>query len=204
MVLRPSLRRRESGLTLVEVLVATLVLGLALLALAPMFTSAVRTNASAYQLTNTNTLAREKLEELSGYPRSDPRLTVTAGANAAVPTGTSTTGTGSIVAACLTNPSTGTRYCDNDLPRWYNPQTGATSTAASRPGPSWFSYPFTRTYTIEQFDSDGINMTRVLTPAAGPAPYVVKLITVTVRPTSGPFPGLRTSRQALYLRVKDA
>jgi Tfp pilus assembly protein PilV len=191
MVLRPSVRRRESGLTLVEVLVATVVLGLALLALAPMFTSAVRTNASAYQLTNTNTLAREKLEELSGYPRSDPRLAVASPNNASGPT-TASVGTGSIVGV--------NAWCQNDLPRWYNPQTGATSTAASRPGVGWFSYPFTRTYTIEQFDSDGKVMTRVVAPGA----YVVKLITVTVQPTSGPFPGLRRSRQALYLRVKDA
>jgi len=190
MVLRPSLRRRESGLTLVEVLVATVVLGLSLLALAPMFTSAVRTNASAYQLTNSVTLAREKLEELSGYPRSDPRLTVPVGANAAGPPGTSISG-------AIVNTTTNT-WCQNDLPTWYNPQTGATSTASGRPGPGWFPYPFTRTYTVEQFDTD--LATRVTAPAA----YVVKLITVTVRPTSGPFPGLRLSRQALYLRVKDA
>jgi prepilin-type N-terminal cleavage/methylation domain-containing protein len=192
MVLRASIRRRpESGLTLIEVLVAAVVLGLALLALAPMFTSAVRSNASAYQLTNSTTLAREKLEELSGYPRSDPRLTVAAPNNASGPT-TASVGTGSIVGVNV--------WCQNDLPRWYNPQTGATSTAATRPGVGWFSYPFTRTYTIEQFDSDGNSMTRVVAPG----PYVVKLITVTVRPTSGPFPGLRESRQSLYLRVKDA
>lgn len=192
MVLRTSVRRRrESGLTLVEVLVAAVVLGLALLALAPMFTSAVRSNASAYQLTNSTTLAREKLEELSGYPRSDPRLAVLAPNNASGPT-TASVGAGSIVGVNV--------WCQNDLPSWYNPQTGATSTAATRPGVGWFSYPFTRTYTIEQFDSDGNNMTRVVAPGA----YVVKLITVTVRPTSGPFPGLRESRQSLYLRVKDA
>lgn len=187
---RSSARRREAGMTLVEVLVATAVLGLALLALAPMFTSAVRTNASAYQMTNSNNLAREKLEELSGYPRSDPRLAVASPNNASGPT-TASVGTGSIVGV--------NAWCQNDLPRWYNPETGATSTATNRPGPSWFSFPFTRTYTIEQFNSDGTAMTRVVAPGA----YVVKLITVTVRPTSGPFPGLRQSRQSVYLRVKD-
>jgi type II secretory pathway pseudopilin PulG len=176
-------------MTLIEVLVATTVLGLALLALAPMFTSAVRSNASAYQLTNANTLAREKLEELSGYPRSDPRLTVVAPNNAAGPT-TASTGTGSVVGI---NTS-----CQNDLPKWYNPQTGATSPLTARPGIAWFPFPYTRTYTIEQFD--GTLVTRI----TAPNPYVVKLITVTVRPTSGPFPGLRTSRQALFLRVRDA
>lgn len=186
---KPKARRPDAGMTLIEVLVATTVLGLALLALAPMFTSAVRTNASANQLTNANTLAREKLEELSGYLRSDPRLAVASPNNASGPT-TASVGTGSVVGV--------NTWCQNDLPRWYNPQTGATSTAATRPGVAWFSYPYTRTYTVEQFGED------LVTRIVAPAPYVVKMITVTVRPTSGPFPGLRTSRQALILRLRDA
>lgn len=199
MVLRSPARRREAGLTLIEVLVAATVLGVALLALAPMFTSAVRSNASANQMTNSVTLAREKLEELSGYPRSDPRLTVPANANAAIPSVGGTAPTGSTAVACQDDPAPNVlTYCDNDLPTWYNPKTGATSSAPTRPGDGWFSFPFTRTYTIEQFDG---NLTTRIT---SPNPYVVKLITVTVRPTSGPFPGLRESRQALYLRVRDA
>jgi type II secretory pathway pseudopilin PulG len=189
MVLRPSVRRCEAGLTLIEVLVAATILAMALLALAPMFTSAVRTNASAYQLTNSTTLAREKLEELSGYPRSDPRLTIAAGSNAAGPTGT-------VIAGALVD--TTNTWVVNDLPAWYNPQTGETAPAGPRPGIAWFSYPFTRTYTIEQFDET------LVTRVTSPTPYVVKLITVRVRPTSGPFPGLRESRQALYLRIRDA
>jgi type II secretory pathway pseudopilin PulG len=184
MVLRSSVRNREAGLTLVEVLVAAVILALALLALAPMFTSAVKTNASAYQLTNTTSLAREKLEELSGYPRSDPRLTVPDGSSAIGPTGNA-------------SGFTVSTWCDSDLPRWYNPKTGATSTAATSPGVGWFSYPFERTYTVEQFDSD------LVTRITSPTPYIVKLITVTVRPTSGPFPGLRQSRQSLYLRLQN-
>jgi prepilin-type N-terminal cleavage/methylation domain-containing protein len=189
MVLRTLPRRHEKGLTLIEVLVALTILGLALLALAPMFTTAVKSNASAYQLTNSTILAREKLEELSGYPRSDPRFTIADGSNAAGPTGTTISGA---------TVDTSNAWCTNDLPAWINPQTGATSTAPTRPGIAWFSYPFTRTYTIEQFD--GTLVTRV----TAPAPYTVKLITVTVRPTSGPFPGLRESRQSLYLRFRDA
>ena len=172
MVLRTPNRRNAAGVTLIEVLVAVTILGIALLALAPMFTNAVRSNASANQMTNTITLAKEKLEELSGYPRSDPRLTVPNGQSAA-----------SFI---------------NDLPGWYNPKTGATAPAGASPGAGWFTYPYSRTYTVEQFDG---NLT---TRVTAPAPYVVKLITVTVRPTSGPFPGLRESRQSLYLRVRDA
>jgi prepilin-type N-terminal cleavage/methylation domain-containing protein len=200
MVLRTDFRRRQKGLTLIEVLVALTILGLALLALAPMFTTAVKSNASAYQLTNSTILAREKLEELSGYPRSDPRLTVPGNANAAIPSVGGTAPSGSTAVQCVDNPDPNmATYCDNDLPTWINPQTGATSFAPAnaRPGIAWFPYPFTRTYTIEQFD--GTLVTRVNSPA----PYTVKLVTVIVRPTSGPFPGLRESRQSLYLRFRD-
>jgi len=198
MVLRKEIRRAEAGLTLIEILVAATVLGFALLALAPMFTGAVRSNASANQMTNSITLAREKLEELSGYPRNDPRLTVPDGSNAAGPAGT--TITGALVGGCDPDPtaSPARTFCESDLPKWLNPETGATSFAANSPGVGWFSYPFTRTYTIEQFDDTLV--TRVTAPGA----YVVKLITVTVQPTSGPFPGLRQSRQSLYLRLRDA
>ena len=71
-------RTRESGLTIVEVPIALALLAFGLLAMAPMFTGAVRTNASAFNLTNANTLAREKMEELIGYPSTDPRLGVPA------------------------------------------------------------------------------------------------------------------------------
>ena len=181
--------RGQRGMTLIEVLIALSILAVALLALAPLFTMSVRTNASAQQLTSANTLAREKLEELSGYPRNDPRLTVTAPNNAAGPT-TASTGTGSIVGVNVA--------CQNDLPKWVQPSTGAVSFAATSPGITWFSYPYSRTYTVEQFD--GNLTTRIVAPGA----YVVKLITVTVRPTQGPFPGLRQTIQSLYLRVRDA
>jgi type II secretory pathway pseudopilin PulG len=185
-------------MTLIEVLVALSILAVALLALAPLFTVSVKTNASAHQLTNANTLAREKLEELSGYPRSDTRLRVLDTKNASGPTGATISGAN--VGACDPVPGANpTRtWCENDLPKWYQPTTGATSYAATSPGISWFSYPYSRTYTVEQFDGTLVN--RITAPAA----YVVKLITVTVQPTQGPFPGLRRTTQSLYLRVKDA
>jgi type II secretory pathway pseudopilin PulG len=179
-------------MTLVEVPIALAILSFGLLAIAPMFTGAVRTNASSSQLTNSNTLAREKMEELIGFPSTDPRLGIAVGANAAGPPGTSTTGTGSIV------DTTVNTFCQNDLPRWYKPVTGATSTASTSPGIGWFPYPYSRTYTVEQFRED--LTTRVLTPGT----YGVKLLTVVVRPTSGPFPGLRQTTQSVYVRFRDA
>jgi prepilin-type N-terminal cleavage/methylation domain-containing protein len=186
---RMRFHRRQRGLTLIEVLVALSILAVALLALFPLFTVSVKTNASSHQLTNANTLAREKLEELSGYPRNDPRLTIADGSNAAAPAGVTIPGTTFI--------DTNNPYVVNDLPKWYEPSTGAVSTATTSPGITWFAYPYTRTYTIEQFDGTLTN--RITSPGA----YVVKLITVTVQPTQGPFPGLRRTTQSLYLRLRN-
>lgn len=183
-------RRGARGLTLVEVPIAMAILGFGLLAMAPLFTSSVKTNASSMQLTNANTLAREKMEELTGFPSTDPRLQVPADANATGPTGTSTTGTGSIVVV--------NTVCNNDLPKWYKPSTGATSIATSSPGAGWYLFPYTRTYTVEQFQGD------LTTRSVAPATYAVKLVTVSVRPSSGPFPGLRQTSQSVYLRFRDA
>ncbi len=179
----------QRGLTLIEVMLAMLLLSFGLLAIAPLFSGSVKTGASSNQLASSNTLAREKLEEVIGYPATDARLSVPAGMNAAGPTGLTTTGIDSVVGH---NPS-----CDNDLPNWYNPSTGAISTAAASPGAGWYLYPFQRTYTIEQFD--GNLATRVSAPGA----YVAKKVTVTVRATTGPFPGLRQTRQSVFVGYRD-
>ncbi len=172
----------ERGMSLVEVLVALTILALALLGLFPLFLGAVKTAASANQLTSANTLVREKLEELTGYPRNDPRLAVPVGANSAI--------------------------FPNDLPSGYKPSTGAV--CGSPPLPScpalgqngWYVYPYVRTYSVEEFAAD---MTTRVTEPPPPAPpaYTVKLVTVTVRPTRGPFPGLRQTTQSLYLRLPN-
>jgi type II secretory pathway pseudopilin PulG len=180
----------ERGVTLIEVLFALLLLSFGLLAIAPLFAGSVKTGASSNQLGGSNTLAREKLEELIGYPATDTRLAVPTGKNAAGPTGLASTGSGSIVGA---NSS-----CDNDLPKWYNPSTGVTSTASASPGTAWYRFPFQRTYTIEQYGAD--LATRVVTPAT----YALKKVTVTVRATTGPFPGLRQTQQSVLVRYRDA
>lgn len=180
----------EPGVSLVEVLFGLLLLSFGLLAIAPLFASSVKTGASSNQLASANTLAREKLEQVIGYPATDPRLSVPDADNAAGPTGVTTTGDGSIVGH---NGS-----CDNDLPTWYEPATGATSKASSSPGRSWFRYPFERTYTIEQYGAD------LTTRVVSPGDYAIKKVTVTVRATMGPFPGLRQTRQSVFVRYRDA
>jgi hypothetical protein len=183
-------RRPERGLTVIEIAIAMALLGVGLLAIAPLFVGSVKTNASSNQLGSVNNLAGEKLEELIGYPATDPRLAVPNGANAAVAPGGVVSGAGSIVG---TNTS-----CANDLPLWHEPSTGATSFSTSAPGPGWHAFPYTRTYTIEQWASD------LKTRIASPAAYAVKLVTVSVRPTRGPFPGLRSTTQSAYVRYRDA
>ena len=190
-------------MTIVEIPIALTMLAFGLLAMAPVFGGAVRTNASANQLTNANSLAREKMEELIGYPATDPRLAVAVGMNSAGPD-TTTTGSGSIVG---TND-----YCKSDLPLWYKPSTGQTSGATTSPGVGWFRFPYASTYPVEQFRED--LTTRVATPSPTcavawdtdtcPGTFGVKLLTVVVRPTSGPFPGLRRTTQSVYVRFRDA
>jgi prepilin-type N-terminal cleavage/methylation domain-containing protein len=211
-------RMNERGMSLIEILIALTILALAVLGLMPLFVGAVKTVASSSQLTNANTLVREKLEELDGYPRDDPRLAVPAGKDAAVPTGK--TISGATVGPCDTPPGGVNTYCDNDLPRWYNPSTGATCTPpgippdsctdTTSPGAGWYDYPYVRTYTVEQLaplpvptppgaPDDAWMNTRVVAPS----PYAVKRVTVTVYPTRGPFPGLRQTTQSLYLRTPN-
>ena len=139
-------RSPQRGMTLIEVLIALVLLSFGLLAIAPLFASSVKNGASSNQLTNANTLAREKLEEVICYPATDSRLAVPVADNAAGPLGLTTTGTGSVVGH--------NSACDNDLPTWYTPSSEATSKAATSPGPGWYRYPFSRSYTIEQFGSD--------------------------------------------------
>ena len=174
---------------MIEVLIALVLLSFGLLAIAPLFASSVKNGASSNQLTNANTLAREKLEEVIGYPATDSRLAVPVADNAAGPSGLTTTGTGSVVGH--------NSACDNDLPTWYTPSSEATSKAATSPGPGWYRYPFSRSYTIEQFGSD------LTTRVTSPGTYFVKRITVTVRATMGPFPGLRQTKQSVWVRFRD-
>ncbi len=183
----------ERGMSVIEVLIALTILALALLGLMPLFISAVKTSAAANQITSANTLVREKLEELAGYPRNDPRI--------AVPTGQSSATFG------------------NDLPSGYNPSTGAVcgSPPGAPPLPAcptlgtggWYVYPYTRTYTVQEFDLTTMTIPVTeppIPPTPTPAPLpgsFIKLVTVTVRPTQGPFPGLRQTTQSLYLRFPN-
>ena len=74
MALNGLTRRREAGLTLVEMLIAVALLGIVLLGIAPLFLASVRSNYSAYEYTSIHNLARDRLEQLMNLPFNDQQL----------------------------------------------------------------------------------------------------------------------------------
>jgi type II secretory pathway pseudopilin PulG len=67
-------RRREAGVTLVELLIATFLLALILLAIAPLFITSVKSNYAANEYTSIHNIARDRLEQLMSLPFNDPQL----------------------------------------------------------------------------------------------------------------------------------
>ena len=71
-------REREGGFTLIEVMVAVLLLALGLAALAAVQMTAVTVNARANGMTRLATMAQERLEALLALPYNHPHLLDTA------------------------------------------------------------------------------------------------------------------------------
>jgi prepilin-type N-terminal cleavage/methylation domain-containing protein len=67
-------RRGESGVTLVELLIALALLGFIMLGIAPLFIASVKSNYSANEYTSIHNLARDRLEQLMNLPFDDPQL----------------------------------------------------------------------------------------------------------------------------------
>jgi len=61
-------KRREAGFTLIEVLIAIVILSVGLLSLAQMMALATRSNALSGRMTSSTALAREQLERLKAVP----------------------------------------------------------------------------------------------------------------------------------------
>ncbi|HEY1250868.1 MAG TPA: prepilin-type N-terminal cleavage/methylation domain-containing protein [Thermoanaerobaculia bacterium] len=72
-------RRPEAGVTLVELLIATFLLALILLAIAPLFITSVKSNYAANEYTSIHNIARDRLEQLMSLPFNDPQLAPTTG-----------------------------------------------------------------------------------------------------------------------------
>ena len=69
-------RRRpgQSGLTLVELLIALALIGFILLGVAPLFIASVKSNYSANEYTSINMIARDRLEQLMNRSFTDAEL----------------------------------------------------------------------------------------------------------------------------------
>ncbi len=74
MALTPDRRRREAGLTLIEMLIAVALLGIVLLGIAPLFIASVKSNYTANEYTSIHNLARDRLEQLMNLPITDTQL----------------------------------------------------------------------------------------------------------------------------------
>ena len=70
---------RSRGFTLVEVLVAIALMALAMLAIAPLFATSLKSNAVGEDFSVLNALAKQQLEQVLQYGYSDPRLAVPTG-----------------------------------------------------------------------------------------------------------------------------
>jgi Tfp pilus assembly protein PilV len=68
------IRRREAGLTLVELLIALALLSFVLLGIVPLFLSSVKSNYAGNEYTSIHILARDRLEQLMNLPFSDVQL----------------------------------------------------------------------------------------------------------------------------------
>lgn len=72
-------RKASEGFTLVEILIAMGLMAMGILGVAPLFTSALTSNAAGDDFSRLNALARQQLEQCLQYGFDDPRLAVPAG-----------------------------------------------------------------------------------------------------------------------------
>lgn len=69
----------EAGFSLVEVLVAALILLVIALGMVPLFTRSITSNVEGFENTEVSNFARSRAEEFLQYPFNSPRLTVPVG-----------------------------------------------------------------------------------------------------------------------------
>ncbi len=75
----PAARRRQSGFSLVEAMVAALLLLLIAVGILPLFVNSVTNNAQGQDSSTAANFARARLEEFEQLAFDDPRMQITAG-----------------------------------------------------------------------------------------------------------------------------
>lgn len=152
----PLRARRQRGVTLIEMLVAMVLLSIGFLAIAPLFMTGIKANASSFDYTVANNLAREELERLMMIPSSNAILLVASGTSATYP---------------ATDPCVTGGAGHNDLP--CNFQFTDRATSGSIPN------PYKRSYIVEKYNITG-NPPTFTGPLATGLEYDLKVIRVTV------------------------
>ena len=168
---RTNRRNPESGVTLVELLIATVLLALILLAIAPLFIMSVKSNYSANEYTSIHNIARDRLEQLMSLPFNDPQLA------------RNTAGT------------------SNDLPtRLPDPRTGLPSATSVR-NTLTISYTVRLFTDTPPADNAQWILTEVVCSPCNGVPYDFKQIDVTVSSVTGPGPGAPMSVMGIGSRT---
>ncbi|MEP6992876.1 MAG: prepilin-type N-terminal cleavage/methylation domain-containing protein [Acidobacteriota bacterium] len=150
--------RREAGVTLVELLIASVLLALILLAIAPLFIGSVRSNYAANEYTSINNLARDRLEQLMSIPIPEPDPLVFPGYQPQLDLNG--------------GPAADGNY-PNDLPtRLPDPLTEVISATSVR-------NPLVRTYTVTHWTS---SEPVCLAPGCTPNPWILQQVTTVGNP----------------------
>jgi prepilin-type N-terminal cleavage/methylation domain-containing protein len=71
---KPSVQRRQGGFTLIETMVAIVVLTVGLMSTAALMSSSVSTTARSHYMSTAAMLASEKLEDLDRFNKNDPAM----------------------------------------------------------------------------------------------------------------------------------
>jgi prepilin-type N-terminal cleavage/methylation domain-containing protein len=134
-------RGRTSGFTLVETMVALLLMALVMLAIVPLFATSLKSNGAGQDFTILNTLAKQQLEQAMQYSFTDPRLAVPSGATVSIVNqdGTTTTSSGQL----------------------YQNQLATTVTD----GTKTISFPYELDYIVQNFPMTSVGSAAVPDPA---------------------------------------
>jgi Tfp pilus assembly protein PilV len=149
---------REEGMTLIEILMASLIFLAVSLGVVPMFTQSMVSNASGNDSTKAANFARARAEELKQLPFNHPDLTIESGTEKSVQ-----------------------EYYTSDDGRWhaYPIPPGAS--------PEWSRLTIVRQYNVDALEDDRVEIAEAL-PAGSDATFIhLKEIQVAVEQAGGLF-----------------